>query len=67
MSHIGNTQKMQNGETQAEKAATHAAGESIAARQPATQVIVDKSTSKVVKVVSQHLEPPHPAAELLGD
>ena len=47
ISQIGNIQKMQSAATEVEKAATQAAGDSGAARQPATHVIVDKPTFKV--------------------
>jgi predicted PurR-regulated permease PerM len=47
ISQIGNMQKMQNAATELEKATTQAAGDSVAARQPATHVIVDKPTFKV--------------------
>jgi predicted PurR-regulated permease PerM len=44
---IGNLQKMQNAATAVEKATTQAAGGSVAQRQPATHVIVDKPTFKL--------------------
>jgi len=44
---IGNIQKMQSAATEVEKATTQAAGGSIALRQPATHVIVDKPTFKL--------------------
>jgi predicted PurR-regulated permease PerM len=47
ISQIGNIQKMQNAATAVEKATTQAAGDSGAARQPATHVIVDRPTFKV--------------------
>ncbi|MGO9934179.1 MAG: AI-2E family transporter [Steroidobacteraceae bacterium] len=43
----GNMQKMQNAATQVEKAATQAAGGTVAPRQSATHVIVDQPTFKV--------------------
>jgi predicted PurR-regulated permease PerM len=47
ISQIGNIQKVQSAATEVEKAATQAAGDSGAARQPATHVIVDRPTFKV--------------------
>jgi predicted PurR-regulated permease PerM len=47
ISQIGNMQKMQSAATEVEKAATQVAGGTVAPRQPATHVIVDKPTFKV--------------------
>jgi len=47
ISQIGNMQKMQSAATEVEKAATQVAGGTVAPRQPATHVIVDRPTFKV--------------------
>jgi predicted PurR-regulated permease PerM len=47
ISEIGNMQKMQTAATEVEKATTQVAGDSVAPRQPATHVIVDKPTFKL--------------------
>jgi len=47
ISQIGNMRKMQDAATAVEKATTHAAGGSVAPRQPATHVIVDPPTFKL--------------------